>query len=163
MKIFLEKAIFELSDDAVSEPFKTEIMHRLHILESKTDVRKDVEIGGHQEHPLGEHPTLWMNLQYLTNRVHAVARMNGDPGRTDSIAYNARLIYPSYGFLLRRFLVRIVFILKKHQRASYPNVGWTEVAYLHIPTHLLKRFRIFMARIKLFTLKKPRDNRERDT
>jgi hypothetical protein len=149
LKIYSEKIKSEFMDNAVPEPFKSEIQDRLHNLQSKANDLKDIETGGQPDHPLGEHPTLWMKVQYQAARYRAIKYMQSNPDRINSIKYDNQLVYPPFGFLLNRLIIRLVFILRKHRRASYPIIGLTEIAYLRTPTYLLKKLRFLLAKIRL--------------
>ena len=115
----------------------------------KVSGAEDIETGGHSDHPLGTHPTLWMRTQYQAAHRRAIQHKKNDRWRKHSIKYDSQLVYPSYGFLLKRLIIRIAFILIKRHRAHYPKIELTELAYLKSPSFLLKKLRFLMAKIKL--------------
>lgn len=149
MNSIIEKTTPEASGDTAADPFEAEMQNYLHNLQGQSDHLKGMETGGYPDHPLGEHPTLWMNSQYRTARCRAIENMRSQPGRINSFRYERRLVYPSFGFLFNRFIIQLVFKLKKHRRPCYPKIAVGELMYLNAPSYILRKFRILLAKVKL--------------
>lgn len=123
---------------------------RQYSLQIKVNDTKDFDIGGHSDHPLGIQPTLWMNTKYQAAHNRAIQNKKSDHWPKCVIKYDSQFVYPSYGFLLKRVIIRIALILIKHHRAPYPKIELMELIYLKSPSFLLKKLRFVMAEIKLF-------------
>ena len=134
----------EFTSRETLQAFQTEILEHLY-----DQNIKDNEAGGHPEHPLGEHPTLWMDNQYRAARYRAIKSLRCKLDLTNLIEGNKQFVYPSYLFIIGRLIIGFIIILRKRHRASYPIIRLSELFFLQAPTHLLNTFRYWLAKIKM--------------
>ena len=147
----------EVALDELPEDFKNEIRDRLRSLQSQVAHLNHTERGGHPDHPLGEHPCFKMQTQYQAARHVAIKSMQSESAPPSPLKYVRRLVYPSYGFVLKRIIVAVFFVLTRHRHASYPMIGISELMYLYMPTFLIRKLRYLLAKIEPVTSRVLRD------